>query len=352
MKDILNNFKFKPVFVAVAAACAAAAQAQVVTTESLEAKAFYKLGADTGVSLGQTSTFSVDVVDFPSSGVNGAVVHDYGSQNGTFGSRSSGYGTYDVSGSFRLVQTITNNTSSAQNVKFNFYITPGMLQNEVNSVLTGSQFVNSGISFDIQRNGASVWGSSATLATSTSGTSFNKAGFDLYSNIPSNPGYYAIQGGNQTADLGVLNAGQSLTLGYDLRTFASGNAPAGADLLVPEQTFVVPEQYVDFCGVECGYGYGGNYGELIPGHTVIIPARTIPGAPSGSHANSGDPFDYVFSQDSTPDFNQNATLPNGVNQPYSVSFTAAVPEPSTYALMLAGLGVVGFLARKRRRHEN
>jgi hypothetical protein len=26
-----------------------------------------------------------------------------------------------------------------------------------------------------------------------------------------------------------------------------------------------------------------------------------------------------------------------------------VPEPSTYALLLAGLGVVGFLARGRRR---
>jgi hypothetical protein len=33
----------------------------------------------------------------------------------------------------------------------------------------------------------------------------------------------------------------------------------------------------------------------------------------------------------------------------AVSAVAAVPEPETYALMLAGLGAVGFIARKRRR---
>ena len=33
---------------------------------------------------------------------------------------------------------------------------------------------------------------------------------------------------------------------------------------------------------------------------------------------------------------------------YNVGMTAAVPEPESYALMLAGLGVVGLLARRRR----
>ena len=36
---------------------------------------------------------------------------------------------------------------------------------------------------------------------------------------------------------------------------------------------------------------------------------------------------------------------------YSETFVvrAAVPEPETYALMLAGLGLVGFVARRRQR---
>ena len=33
---------------------------------------------------------------------------------------------------------------------------------------------------------------------------------------------------------------------------------------------------------------------------------------------------------------------------FSSTFTNAVPEPETYALMLGGLGVIGFLARRRK----
>jgi hypothetical protein len=31
------------------------------------------------------------------------------------------------------------------------------------------------------------------------------------------------------------------------------------------------------------------------------------------------------------------------------SITAAIPEPETYALMLAGLGAVGFMSRRRKK---
>ena len=40
--------------------------------------------------------------------------------------------------------------------------------------------------------------------------------------------------------------------------------------------------------------------------------------------------------------------PAGLRVEFSTSTIAAVPEPETYAMLIAGLGLVGFAARRRK----
>lgn len=340
----------RPTRIAVAVALvfgSVSAQADV-TVDSIVATGWYRLGSDPLVNLTpSTGSPNVDVVAFPYSDPNSAVVHSYGSDTGNFGSRSSGFGVYDVNGMFSISQTIANNTAFAQNATFNFYITPGFINNEIGTPLTGSHYVSAGLTFDIKRNGSSIWGSSATLSSNAGGTTYSATGdTGLYSGSGT---YYSVAGVNRSIDLGVINAGQSITLSYEMSSFANGVSEAGPARLVPEITYHVPGQWVDSCWGECGYGddgYGGYGGllEYIEAHDVTVPAHEVPGTASGSHASSGDPFDIDWSDGRAYFLGAPAVDRLGS----SVTFTAVVPEPSEYAMLLAGLGLVGWMARRRR----
>jgi hypothetical protein len=309
-----------------------------VTVDSIVATGSYQLGSDAIVNLLSSGSPNVDVGAFPSSGLNSAGLHSYGSDSGNFGSRSSGFGVYNVNGMFRISETITNTSAIAQNATFNFFITPGFINNEIGSALTGSNQVSAGLNFDIKRNGSSIWGSSATLSSNAGGTTYTTTGdAGLYNGAGT---YYSVAGASRSVDLGVINAGQSITLSYEMSSFANGVSVAGPDRLVPEVTYHVPGQWVEPCG-ECGYG--GQVAQYVEPYDVTVPAHTVLGTASGSHASSGDPFGidwngqaYFTGQPSADPFGN------------SVTFTAAVPEPSEYALMLAGLGLMGWTARRRR----
>ena len=74
---------------------------------------------------------------------------------------------------------------------------------------------------------------------------------------------------------------------------------------------------------------------------------------SSNPGNVDNPYDARFPGSVT-------SLPDGMNNRYTLTLsgtglrvddvviTAAIPEPETYALILGGLGIVGFVARRRR----
>ena len=66
----------------------------------------------------------------------------------------------------------------------------------------------------------------------------------------------------------------------------------------------------------------------------------------GNSVNPGSYGELIVYTDATTYYKNPASLQNGYNA--SASIFAPVPEPETYAMLIAGLGLMGFVARRRK----
>jgi MYXO-CTERM domain-containing protein len=351
---------------ALAAMATASVHAQSVVYTGLTATGKYRLNNDasaTSVAPWLDTATAKDVLEFGNAGPSAYGMHSYGGTDGTFGSRSSGNGVYDVTGSFTISLTLTNNSGTARSFGFDFYITPGYL-NASELPYTGNQFTEAGVNFDItasKNNSAfASFNSAATVRADKDGVHFTPSGdTSLYGGTGASR---TVVGGSRHLDLGVLNAGESLDLTYSLGSYAKGDAVFDAGLTIPGYTEVIPGHWVEY--LDCGYGnpYGeptlqkGDFaatasfaseGSCTTVHTFIEeqiiehPPETVGGTTGGSQGSSGDPFS--FTSDPTGTF---SPLPPGLNSQFSI--TGDVPEPAGFGLAALALGALAFSRRRQR----
>lgn len=160
-----------------------------------------------------------------------------------------------------------------------------------------------------------------------------------------------------SATSGVTSA--DLYAAIDNDWIFEGGAYAGYRIATENEVSALIDSYVRCVGGPCGFGYSDT-GTSNPFY--VAPAMTLIGLFDGDFSITSDGRLYgVMSGLTTslrnvslwatidasgPAFTVNAdrySSHNGLT--YMI---APVPEPSTYAMMLAGLAAVGFVARRRR----
>ncbi len=145
------------------------------------------------------------------------------------------------------------------------------------------------------------------------------------------------------APTGTGRAGASVT-GKDLEiTFAYGNPPSGG------VNRVAPGATIGFNGNTLGLqqGTGMASGLTFAGFPAQRSVTNSNGLLLGQRATDSQ-FSFVVGN--YPDTNFE-TVVGLVSQEFSRSFAAAVPEPSTWGLMILGFGMVGGAMRSARRRQ-
>ena len=149
-------------------------------------------------------------------------------------------------------------------------------------------------------------------------------------------GVKAVTGTGAGFDDGHLVGQFDIVAGHGLSNFTT--FAGGAGLGATQYDFVIHSgSSVDGAYIS---GLSGPIGDMYFTSSQVIPAgtSTTTGFPLGTPSNGPDIY---------PTTGAAGNLLLKVDG--SNTFTSAVPEPETYALMLAGLGAIGFMTRRRRK---
>lgn len=249
----------------------------------------------------QTSATAVDLSPYDSDSPGNSIFgHEYGYEQGWFGTRSSGTGNFTKTGSSLWSDTITNIWGAPTAVTLNFLVDNG----EVGVGMPGTTgSFSAGVAAEIKLDGVAVFSSTADMAIDNGGTpTFNTTGTVLNpggESLSDGSGYYSWGPYEGSIYLGLLDVSESVTVEYLLTSYANGSLPD--------------------CG-SSGYGYGGygyGYGAADSGIDCYL---------GNSIGRIGDPLSIEG---------------EGPSQ-----FDIQTPEPASAAMLGAGLAALAFRRRK------
>lgn len=160
-----------------------------------------------------------------------------------------------------------------------------------------------------------------------------------------------------TLNLGYLTTNQAGTVSYSYLGQESGFtnnffklSTDGTPALLESNSFYTTVSLATGVG-KLDYMFEGNTGKFAKNNVSSMSEwalGTSIGLLGTNLSVGGNFYQYVIGYNDSAGA---ATLGDWDDFVVGVNFTAAVPEPETYAMLLAGLGLLGFAARRRKQKE-